>query len=242
MRYLFFLSLLLVTCNKTTKHMDNYEVFGIDVSRHQQIINWDTIAQQQVSFAFVKATEGEEMVDTFFNKNWLNLKRVAIKRGAYHFFSPTAPVDKQIDLFTNTVKLQDGDLPPVLDFENTGNLNKKEISKKISAWLTGIEKHYETKPILYTNLKLYYKYIAGNITGYPIWIARYSYSKPHLFLGEDWLFWQYGNRGELRGVEGFVDFNVFNGTKSDLDSISVHIPKPLTYTSQKHIPLINHNQ
>ena len=29
--------------------------------------------------------------------------------------------------------------------------------------------------------------------------------------GREWSFWQYTDRGKLWGVDGFVDFNVFNG-------------------------------
>ena len=38
-------------------------------------------------------------------------------RGAYHFYIPGTDALKQADFFIRTVKLDSGDLPPVLDVE-----------------------------------------------------------------------------------------------------------------------------
>ena len=35
----------------------------------------------------------------------------------------------------------------------------------------------------------------------------------------EWKFWQYGNRGQLEGINGDVDFNVFNGTFLELEQL-----------------------
>ena len=63
------------------------------------------------------------------------------------------------------------------------------------------------------------KFIAGNFDEYPIWIARYSTSDPTLTFGNSWIFWQYGNRGYVKGIEGYVDLNVFNGRLEDLEKM-----------------------
>ena len=82
-----------------------------------------------------------------------------------------------------------------------------------------IEHHYQTRPIIYTNLNFFNRYIDQNFDEYTFWIARYNTRKPYLGNKQDWHFWQYGNRGQLNGITGFVDFNVFKGTLLELEAI-----------------------
>jgi lysozyme len=212
---------LIIGCNRLTERLDGFEVHGIDVSHYQAEINWDTVAGQRIDFAFIKATEGRHFIDTCFTQNWQELKRVNIKRGAYHFFHPTLSPEEQAANFINTVDLTFGDLPPVLDFEVINNTPKPIIIQRIQTWLDLVEKHYKIKPIIYTNQKLYFKYIRSNFNDYPIWMARYNVSQPVTLSTNSWKFWQYGNRGSVRGIEGDVDLNVFSGNLIDLEEMTL---------------------
>lgn len=214
--YLFFIS-----CNRITERLDSFEVHGIDVSHHQAEISWDTVATQAVDFAFIKATEGEQFIDNCFDLNWSELRRIGIKRGAYHFFHPTLSPIKQANNFIGTVQLDYGDLPPVLDFEVTNNVSEEIIIASLKQWLGFIENHYKIRPIIYTNQKLYFKYILPYFQDYPIWMARYNTVQPLTLSKDGWKFWQYGNRGKIKGIEGFVDLNVFHGNLYELEKMSL---------------------
>ena len=220
--YLLSISILIfccLSCRQETRRMDEFAVHGLDVSHYQSQIAWDTVARQSIHFAFVKATEGEYYVDSLFCHNWSEIKRVGMKRGAYHFFRPTLSADLQFDNFIRTVKLESGDLPPVLDVEVLDDVSKVELITKVRTWLYLTEIHYCIKPILYSNQKFYNRYLAGHFDDYPVWVARYSTEKPSLAFDRNWHFWQYGNRGRISGVNGFVDFNVFDGTMRELDQL-----------------------
>jgi len=210
---------LVYACQLETKRMSNYAVHGIDVSHHQSFINWDSVAMAEVDFAFVKATEGMTFSDSLFRQNWPKIKSAGIKRGAYHFFRPRTAADEQASNFTAHVELEEGDLPPVLDVEVLDGVSKVQLLTGILNWLYLIEIHYGVRPILYTNLKFYNKYLAGHFDEYPLWIARYNTREPTLACGRDWQFWQYGNRGRVDGITGDVDFNVFYGSLQQLDSL-----------------------
>lgn len=201
--------------------MPHYAVHGIDVSHYQARIDWDTIATQNVDFAFVKASEGETITDSLFCNNWDAIKRVGMKRGAYHFFRPTVSPLNQAHNFISQVRLGPGDLPPVLDIEVVDGVDKQTLHENLRAWLVIIEDYYRIRPIIYTNLKFYQKYIDEYFDEYPVWIARYNTKKPYLGNDRNWLFWQYGNRGKLAGIKGFVDFNVFKGTLLDLHNLCI---------------------
>ena len=208
--------LLFYSCNPLTERMDGFKVHGIDISHYQSKVHWPTIAEQGISFAFVKATEGETHTDSLFLHNWQQIKEVGILRGAYHFFRPGTSSLHQALNFIHAVKMEPGDLPPVVDVEVADGVADATTILRLSSFLNIIESHYGVRPIIYTNQKFYSRYISGHLEGYPLWIARYGKAGPRLDYGQRWTFWQYGNRGRLDGIEGDVDLNVFHGDQEEL--------------------------
>ena len=211
--------LVIASCSAPTERLGNYTVHGIDVSHHQSSISWSAIQQEGISFSYMKATEGQDFVDSLFNFNWEQSKNFGIKRGAYHFFRPGKPALHQALNFIKQVDLKLGDLPPALDVEVDDDVSDVVAINRIRSWLQIVEKHYAIRPIIYTNLKFYKRFIHGNFKDYPVWIARYNKEAPPMPSGQDWLFWQYGNRGRLNGIDGPVDLNVFYGNLSQLDAL-----------------------
>ena len=91
---------------------------GIDVSHFQRAVDWTAVAASEIRFCFIKATEGAANVDPRFIQNWRGAGAAGLLRGAYHFFHPTVPAATQAESFIRTVvRLEPGDLPPVLDLE-----------------------------------------------------------------------------------------------------------------------------
>lgn len=191
-----------------------YGIHGIDVSRHNDRINWKRVRQMEaegvrLQFVFVKATEGATMTDKHFDKNWREAKKSALRRGAYHFYHPTRDPLKQAQNFIRHVELATGDFAPVVDFEVTNGQSDETIINGLRLWLATIEEHYKARPIIYTNGNLYKRYIKGNLDDYPLWIADYStkhlrsYDPDYLYL------WQHSQNGWVQGIRGQVDFNVF---------------------------------
>jgi lysozyme len=213
-------TVLLAACESDTERIQGFAVHGIDLSHYQAKVDWDTVATEGVQFAFVKATEGRQHLDKKFCENWQEMKRVGILRGAYHFFRPTIDAEEQARNFMNVVDMQYGDLPPVVDIEVDEGMEREVVIASLKKWLYLIEMEFSIRPIIYTHYKFYNQYIAGEFDNrYPIWIAKYGGEAPRLGGGVQWSFWQYGNRGKLRGVDGYVDFNVFKGSREELEGI-----------------------
>lgn len=213
------LLILATGCEADTERLSGYAVHGIDISRHQSKVNWDAVAAEGISFAFVKATEGRRHSDTFYCRNWAEMQRVGIKRGAYHFFRPSIDAKEQANNFIANVDMQYGDLPPVLDIEVDEDVPREVLAKQLKTWLYLVELRYSIRPIIYTSYKFYNKFIAGEFDKYPIWIAKYGGEAPRLGGQARWWFWQYGNKGRIKGIDGFVDFNVFYDSREELDKI-----------------------
>lgn len=199
---------------------DGYEVRGIDISHYQDRINWEklrnaSIGDAPVSFVFIKATEGEELFDDNFNRNFANAKRNDLIRGAYHFFVPGVDPRRQANFFLKRAMLEPGDLPPVLDIEKTGGLTSEQLRHDVKIWLDLVEKEYGVKPILYTNHDFKLKYLnTPEFDAYPYWIAHY-YINELKYKGK-WAFWQHTDCGKVSGIEGKVDCNIFNGSPEEL--------------------------
>lgn len=212
---------LLIACERETVRRVDFAVEGIDVSHYQSHIDWPTVADQGMQFAFVKATEGATHVDSLFCRNWDEMRQAGLVRGAYHFYRPRTPAELQAIQFIHRVELAPGDLPPVLDVEVLDGVSNDLLLDGLRTWLFLAELHYGVKPILYTNLKFYNRHLAGHFTDYPLWIARYNEREPVLACGSAWDFWQYGNRGTLPGIDGYVDFNVFSGDSLALLDLTI---------------------
>ena len=60
---------------------------GVDVSAYQADIDMNVLKEQNVSFIYIKATEGSTGRDGRFAANWENAKNAELLSGAYHFFS-----------------------------------------------------------------------------------------------------------------------------------------------------------
>ena len=149
--YFLLLLLGLYSCDTETLRIENFDAHGIDVSHYQGQIDWQKIKEQDIHFAFVKVTEGGDFEDSLFSKNWEEIKKVGIKRGAYHFFRPKVDVNTQISNFIKNVNLQKGDFPPVLDVEVFDGVSKIQLIQSMKKWLSAIEINYNIKPIIYSN-------------------------------------------------------------------------------------------
>jgi lysozyme len=203
----------------------NYEIHGIDVSRYQQRISWEAVKAMHVNnvrlgFAFIKATEGNSNTDPFFKRNWKKAREAGIVRGAYHFFLPWKDGRTQAENFISQVTLESGDLPPVLDIEQAGRTPVKKLREETLEWLLIMEEQYGVKPIIYTNVEFYKKYLEGHFDDYPLWVAHYL--QPHQpRITRDWHFWQHSEQGRVNGINSRVDFNVFNGDSLRFRSLLV---------------------
>lgn len=193
----------------------SFSIHGIDVSRHQENINWPAVKKMQsdgirIRFAFIKATEGVSLADKNFVKNWKGAFNAGITRGAYHYFLASKEGTSQARNFIKNVKLQPGDLPPVLDMEEMNGVSPATMRGRAKDWLQTVEQAYGVRPIIYANVKFFNDYLDGYFTEYPLWVAHY-YERQRPAVHVDWLFWQFSSNAHVEGITRKVDFNVFAG-------------------------------
>lgn len=201
-----------------------YTVHGIDVSRHQGVIEWDSLkakmsSKAPISFVFIKATEGCDYTDPMYEQYFEHSRSRGFLRGVYHFFNFNTSGVTQAEFFINTVHLDDGDLPPVVDVEVKPK-SKQVLQKELKAWLETVERHYGVKPIIYSSNKYRKRYLDDSFFDqYPFWIAHYYVEDVDENM--EWAFWQHTDVGTLPGIEESVDLNIFNGTDEQLLQLTI---------------------
>lgn len=203
---------------------------GVDVSEHQGAVDMGVLADQGVSFVYIKATEGSSHVDACFADNWAHAHAVGLPAGAYHFFSFDSPGADQAQSFIDTVgeieglaAAGSGDAPaasgstlvPVVDVEWYADKKanppaRADVVRELGAYLQALEAHYGAKPMIYTTRDVYDAFIAGAFDDYAIW-ASSTFLPASIYWGDRWLVWQYSDLGLLEGYDGreeHIDLNV----------------------------------
>jgi lysozyme len=193
-----------------------YTVHGIDVSYAQGKIDWQKVSRMRedsvhISFAFIKATEGLLTVDPYFKRNWREGPKAGIVCGPYHFFRANKNGLWQARFFLQNAKVEQGDLPPVVDIEQLDGTSPEKMRKALKVFLTSVETSTGIKPIIYTDLSFYNDYLAGHFDDYPLWIAHYY--QEELQAGKDinWWFWQHSDAASINGINHTVDFDAYRG-------------------------------
>lgn len=200
-----------------------FPVRGIDVSHHQGEIDWKKLAEQDVGFAYIKATEGEDFLDQDFKHNWSAAKDAGIIPGAYHYFTLCKTGYEQANNFLTRIGLPSSvSLPPAVDLEFAGNCkarpSQEELHKELRVFLDLVEQAWGCNVVLYSDSDFYQTYLQNEFAGNPLWI-RDLYRQPDRKKYRDWQFWQYANRGKLDGIKGFVDLNVSRGNQAQFNSL-----------------------
>jgi len=184
-----------------------YPIRGIDVSHHQGEIDWRKVADDDVTFAFIKASEGGDHRDRRFATNWKDAQEVGLKVGAYHFFTFCRPGSDQARNFLDALGPQKGTLPAALDLEFGGNCAAKPepsaMRAEIDNFLAPVERHTGKAVVLYVTPEFWEAY-KDILPKRPLWV-RSLFRKP---AQPDWSYWQYHNAGRVNGISGRVDLNV----------------------------------
>lgn len=193
---------------------------GIDVSKWQQDIDWNRVKAAGTRFAFIKATEGGDLLDRNFRDNWDGAKQAGVPRGAYHFVFWCRPARDQIRWFIRNVPKDPDALPPVLDVEwnnqsSCARTHPEKAKAKMREMLKAFEAHYGKKPIIYTDINFHSDVLEGTteFDDYPFWIRSTAARPEKRYENRPWEFWQFTTTGRVPGISGDVDRNAFYGNE-----------------------------
>jgi lysozyme len=197
-----------------------YLVRGVDVSHHNSYINWSQLRKENITFVYLKSTEGTSHNDREYKKNYRLAREAGLRVGSYHFYTFGRDGQKQASHFIRHSTSESGDMIPAIDVEHSPfnrPCNDKESYSKMIRELRILEnalfKHYGKRPVIYTNKECYRMYIKDNFRDNPLWICDLDNEPGSDY--KNWVIWQFSHKGKIAGVEEIIDLNYYRHSFDD---------------------------
>lgn len=176
------------------------------MSHHQGRIDWDSVARDNITFAYIKATEGGDYTDPRFGTNWNEAGGAGLERGAYHFFTACTDGAAQAAHFLAVAPPDPTALAPAIDLETSGNCvnypDPAVVAAQLDKFLEIVEAAWGRKPVIYILDNWEEVFPTRDRLAHPLWLRSY------LPLRGDWAYWQLPPFTSVDGIEGRVDLNV----------------------------------
>ena len=183
---------------------------GIDVSRHQGRIEWQKVPIHDISFVYIKATEGATYTDPYFHYNIKGAAEAGFKVGAYHYFRMTSSAIEQFENFKRTLKGYEIDLVPMIDVETSDGRPVRELQDSLDVFIRLVKSEYGCIPMIYGTQRSYNTYCAPKYNNYHLYIGRYGPNPPEIKGKGSYTIWQYTETATVRGIPKPVDMCRFN--------------------------------
>ena len=203
---------------KRYKSEDTLASVGVDVSSHQQEIDWELVAANGVEFAMIRVgyrgyTEGEIQPDDYFLQNIEGARAAGLDVGVY-FFSQALDEQETIDE-ANYVLEQIKDYPlsylVIFDWEDieadarTDGMDSVQLTKNAIAFCDTIEQAGYRAGVYFNQRFGYEEFDLESLQDYVFWLAEYNDTPSFSFHFQ---IWQYCNDGRVDGIKTDVDLNL----------------------------------
>lgn len=181
---------------------------GIDVSRHQGVIDWNKVKQSGVDFAMIRAGYGkyESQKDPKFDENYQNARKAGIKVGAYYYSYAKSVEDakKEAEVFLKIIKGKQFEMPVAFDVEEKSQSDKGKafVSDVIRAFCERVERAGYFVSV-YANKYWLEHYIDDDCKRkYDIWLAHWAAQTDY---NGRYGMWQNSSKGRIQGISGNCD-------------------------------------
>ena len=187
------------------------QVYGIDVSKWQGVIDWSKVSKTDKVFSMIRLSHGTSL-DKYFETNYAGARNAGVKVGVY-CYNEASTIQGAIDEANYVLAVLNGrplDYPIAYDLEGVPNINNTLRTDMVYAFKKVVEAAgYEF--ILYANKNWMDNYFDDDrLEPLDLWIARYcDYSLGHRYTGKGNVrIWQYSSKGAVDGIYGNVDLDV----------------------------------
>lgn len=193
---------------------------AIDVSSHQSAIDWEAVKDAGVSVAMIRVGyrgygTGVIVKDESFDMHISGALDAGLDVGVY-FFSQAVNHDEGVEearYVLNIIENYDISSPVVIDTEYVADEEARTWGLDVDSRTDAVTGFCDTvkaagyEAMIYSNRNWYAQSLDMTRLGdYRLWVAQYGNQPdfPYKFDG-----WQYTESGELDGVNGNVDINVW---------------------------------
>ncbi len=193
---------------------------GIDVSVYQGDIDFAQARDSGVEVVYIRAGEGSDYVDPYFEQNAQRAGRAGLHYGFYLYVTARseAQAREQAAFFAGLIREKGADCRPAMDFEDFSGLTRSQVNAIGLAFLEELEARTGVTPVLYTDAYAADAVWDAALGAYPLWAANYGVSQPDVTSGHwrGWSGFQYADDGRVPGIADRVDLDRFTaGVFSD---------------------------
>lgn len=198
--------------------------WGVDVSSHQQQIDWPAVYGAGIQFAFVRAgnrgaTEGALYEDERFRANVAGAQAAGIPVSTYFFSQAVslAEAEEEADFLLDLIAQAEaaGIFFEAVAFDHesvqvegarANDVDGVLLSQMAVAFCERVQAAGHV-PFIYGNQRDLLRLDKTVRQAYPLWLAEYGASVPTAQF--DFRIWQYTNAGQIPGIPVEVDLNLW---------------------------------
>lgn len=201
---------------------------GIDVSDWQGYIDYSQVRASGIEVVYIKASQGSNIKDPYFDINYENAKANGLKVGFYHFLTATntEEAEKEAQFFASVISGKEVDCKLVMDYEVFGGVSIEESNNIAQVFLESLKRLTNKEVIVYSDLSNARDRFGSNIAdNYELWLAYYGDYNDLTDVETSWTKWigiQYTDSGRVAGITGNVDRDLY--TESIFLSDTSEIP------------------
>ena len=188
---------------------------GIDVSNWQGYINYAEVRNAGIQVVYIKASQGTNIKDAYFDINYENAKANGLRVGFYHYLTATT-TQQAVEEANHFVSVISGKIPDcklVLDYETFGGVEREEINNIARTFMQRVEELTNKEVILYSDLSNARNTFDTSLAeDYELWIAYYENRNNLINIETSWNTYigiQYTDRGRVNGINGSVDRDLY---------------------------------
>lgn len=187
-------------------------IHGIDVSDWQGYIDYAQVKNAGIEVVYIKASQGNSIVDAYFRTNYENAKANGLKVGLYHFLTARSveEAQQQAEYFSSVISGTSPDCKLAMDFEVFGNLSVQEINAISLAFLQKVQALTGKEVIIYSDASNASNTFGPNLANaYPLWVAEYGVNEPNTGNWKQYEGFQFSETGTISGISGYTDLDTF---------------------------------
>ena len=199
---------------------------GIDVSNWQGYIDYEVVKNAGIEVVYIKASQGDNIKDSYFDINYENAKANGLKVGFYHFLTATNEEEarEEARFFSAVISGKTPDCKLVMDYEEFFGVNVQEINNISKAFLEEVENLTGKETIIYSDLSNAQNTFNQELAShYDLWLAYYGDTNRLEFIDTNWekfIGIQYTDNGSINGVSNSIDRDLFT-QDIFLDEVSI---------------------
>lgn len=213
-------------------------ITGVDLASYQGAPDFDRLRSGGVAFAITKVTEGLGYKFPGFPRNRSEAARVGMVPGMYHFARGNNPGDEARFFLSAIGALQPGEIL-ALDFE----IALPDPVGWSAQWVQTIRDSTGVIPFIYLNKSTVTKFDWSRLRDCGLWLASYDKTQTIPTGLNVWgspAIKQYDDAGQMPGINGKVDLNVFNGPIEALQRYGKSAPPIQPQPGWDSLPSLNY--